>query len=124
MSVSKDGESWERMGDDPIIFDDSVEQNQKINGDAQILKYKDLYVMLYFIYDHQTAYNTFACSYDLVHWTKWTGEPLIKSEYDWENLYAHKPWMVVDKGVVYHFYCAVNDKGERFIALATNKQFS
>ena len=122
LSVSKDGEKWERFGEEPIIFDDSVEQNQKINGDAQIIKYKDLYIMLYFIADNKGAYNTFACSYDLIHWKKWLGEPLIKSEYDWENLYAHKPWLVVQNGVVYHFYCAVNDKGERFIALATSQQ--
>ena len=24
-------------------------------------------------------------------------------------------------GVIYHYYCAVNDKKERFIALATSK---
>ena len=51
----------------------------------------------------------------------WLGEPLIKSEYAWENLYAHKPWVVVQDGVVYHFYCAVNNQGERFIALATSQ---
>ena len=46
---------------------------------------------------------------------------IIKSEYEWENVYAHKPWVVVQNGIVDHFYCAVNDKGERFIALATSQ---
>ena len=78
--------------------------------------------MLYFIRDDKGAYNSFACSYDLIHWKKWTGEPLIKSEYEWENIYAHKPWVVTRGGVVYHFYCAVNDKDERFIAVATSKK--
>ncbi len=29
---------------------------------------------------------------------------------------------VKENGIVYHFYCAVNDKGERFIALATSEK--
>ncbi len=69
-----------------------------------------------------TAFNTFACSYDLVNWTKWNGENLIESQLEWENKFAHKPWIVVENGVVYHYYCAVNTKGERFIALATSKE--
>ena len=122
LAVSNDGETWERYGDKPVIFDDSIEQDQSINGDPQIIKYNDVYIMLYFIADRKGAYNTFACSYDLIHWKKWLGEPLVKSEFEWENVYAHKPWLVVNNGVVYHFYCAVNDKDERFIAVATNKK--
>ncbi len=86
------------------------------------MKIDDIYVMFYFVCEEgKGAYNTFACSYDLVEWTKWTGTPLVQSEHEWENIYAHKPWVLKDKEVVYHFYCAVNKKGERFIALATSK---
>ena len=120
LAVSNDGENWIRYGDKAIIFDDSLEQNIQINGDPQILKIGDLYVMVYFILQDGKAFNTFACSYDLLHWTKWDGKPLIESEYEWEDLYAHKPWIVVKDGVVYHYYCAVNNNNERFIALATN----
>ena len=121
LAVSNDGEKWMRYGDKAIIYDDSEKQNIRINGDPQILKIDDIYVMVYFILQDGKAFNTFACSYDLVHWTKWDGAPLIESEYKWENLYAHKPWIVVDKGVVYHYYCACNKDGERFIALATSR---
>ena len=82
----------------------------------------DLYVMLYFIFQGGKAFNTFACSYDLLHWTKWNGKPLIESECEWENKFAHKPWVVVCNDIVYHFYCAVNHQGERFIAVATSKE--
>ena len=92
------------------------------NKETKILKIDDLYVMVYFVMDGKTAFNTFACSYDLVHWTKWRGKNLIESEYEWENRYAHKPWIVVKDGVVYHYYCEKNTKGERFIALATSKK--
>ena len=64
------------------------------------------------------AFNTFACSYDLVRWTRWTCRPLIAPTEPWENVHAHKPWLIRWQGVTYHFYCAVNDRGERFIAVA------
>ena len=64
------------------------------------------------------AFDTFACSYDLQNWTLWDGEPLIAPEHPWENVHAHKPWFIRHNGVNYHFYCAVNDQGERFIAVA------
>ncbi len=122
LAVSNDAENWERYGDTPIIDDVSEYTYAKISGDPQIVKIGDLYVMFYFRYDEGIgAYNTFACSYDLVKWTKWKGEHLIKSEYEWENVYAHKSWVIKHNDVVYHFYCAVNNNNERFIALAASK---
>ncbi len=124
LAVSDDGEKWERYGDEPIINEVGKIENLFISGDPQIVKIGDIYVMFYFraIAKGGGAYNTFACSYDLVNWTVWDGEPLVKIEEEWENVYAHKNWVVKENGVVYHFYCAVNDKGERFIALATSEK--
>ncbi len=122
LAVSSDGEHWERYGDKPIIDDVSDDPTGCISGDPQIVKIGDVYVMFYFRYHGgKPAYNTFACSYDLVHWTRWEGEPLVYSTEEWENIHAHKSWVVCHEGTVYHFYCAVNDKNERFIALATSK---
>jgi hypothetical protein len=77
------------------------------------------------------AFNRFACSYDLVHWTDWEGDDLIKSSESYDERYAHKSFVLKHKGVVYHFYCAVNNKDQRGIAVATstdlgksNMQFS
>ena len=66
------------------------------------------------------AFDTFACSYDLVHWTKWDGLDLISPSEPWDHRYAHKPWVLKHNGIVYHSYCAVGDQG-RVIALATSK---
>lgn len=121
LAVSEDGERWERYGDRPVI--DLVTEDPKgvICGDPQIIRIGDIYVMFFFRYRAgEPAFNTFACSRDLVNWTHWKGKPLIESEYPWENVHAHKPWFVRHQGVNYHFYCAVNDKNERFIALATS----
>ena len=121
LAVSDDGIHWKRYGDKAIISAADCKDSVKINGDPQIIMVDGYYVMLYFIYDKEIgSYNTFAVSSDLVNWTKWDGEPLVKPEYDWENEHAHKQWVIKENGIVYHFYCAVNEK-ERFIALATSK---
>ncbi|RRB02414.1 glycosylase [Larkinella rosea] len=116
MAVSSDLTHWKRFGQEPLIT-----RKTGICGDAQIAKMGDLYVMFYFgAFWKPGAFERFACSYDLVHWTDWTGEDLIASTEPYDKTYAHKPWVIKWKGVVYHFYNAVGDKG-RVIAVATSK---
>ena len=123
LAVSQDGEHWERYGDRPVLDLITGVPNSKICGDPQIVKIGDIYVMFFFRYIiDEGAFNTFACSRDLVNWTVWDGEPLVKSEYPWEDVYAHKTWFVRYGGCNYHFYCAVNSQNERFIALATSQE--
>lgn len=120
-AVSNDGEKWERYGDRPIIDDIKDHEGQIISGDAQIVKIGDIYVMFYFKLINGQAFDSFACSRDFVNWTRWEGEPIIKASEEWDNSFAHKPWVIKHNGVVYHFYCACNNKAERFIAVATSK---
>ena len=121
LAVSNDGEQWERYGDRAIIDLVTDDPEGIICGDPQIMKIDDVYVMFFFRYRKgECAYNTFACSRDLVNWKIWDGEPLVSSEYEWEDEHAHKTWFVRYQGKNYHFYCACNQKGERFIALATS----
>lgn len=123
LAVSDDGEKWERYLDTPIIDETKTIDNLLISGDPQIVKIDNYYVMFFFrSIENGGAYNTFAVSENLVDWTIWDGEPLIKPEFDWENVFAHKSCVVKHDGIVYHYYCAVNDKGERFIALATSEE--
>lgn len=121
LAVSDDGENWERYGDRPVVDLVTGDPDGVICGDPQIVRIDDIYVMFFFRYiAGKPAFNTFACSRDLVNWTHWDGKPLIASEYEWENVHAHKTWFVRHNNKNYHFYCAVNDKNERFIALATS----
>jgi alpha-L-rhamnosidase len=116
MAVSKDMVHWKRFGDGPVI-----DNGSGISGDPQIVRMGDLWVMFYFgAFWEPGAFDTFACSRDLVHWTKWTGDHLISSSEPWDKTFAHKPWILKHNGVVYHFYCAVGAQG-RVIALATSK---
>ncbi len=122
LAVSDDGEHWERWGEHAIIDLASDGPCDFISGDPQIVLIGDIYVMFFFRFGKGAgAYDTFACSKNLVDWTIWDGEPLIKPELEWENVHAHKPWVVKHEGKVYHFYCAVNSNNERYIALAVSE---
>jgi predicted GH43/DUF377 family glycosyl hydrolase len=118
MAVSDDMVNWKRMGKDPVL-----NHHQGITGDAFIQKIDSVYVMFYFgafWQNTQGAFDRFACSTDLVHWTDWTGENLIQPSEEFDNQYAHKPNVIKWNGVVYHFYCAVNKENQRGIAVATS----
>ncbi len=116
MAVSNDMTAWKRYGIEPVI-----DAGSGISGDPQIVRIDDVWVMFYFgAFWKPEAFDTFACSYDLVHWTKWNGPHLVEPSEPWDQEYAHKPWVIKHDGVVYHYYCAVGNQG-RVIALATSK---
>jgi predicted GH43/DUF377 family glycosyl hydrolase len=119
MAVSDDMVHWKRYLAEPVMH-----HPVGITGDAVIQQIGNVYVMFYFgafWQDRKGAFNRFACSYDLVHWTDWQGANLIESSTPYDERYAHKSFVVKYNGVVYHFYCAVNNKEQRGIAVATSK---
>ena len=124
MAVSDDMEHWQRLGKDPVL-----DHHKGITGDAYLQKIGKVWVMFYFGCRWNAnpaikAWNSFACSYDLVHWTDWNGVPLVQATQSpdaYDNKYAHKSCVIKYKGVVYHFYCSVDYAGNRGIALATSK---
>jgi len=120
MAVSQDMTHWNRYGTNSVVVNGEAKKNG-MSGDPQIVKIGDVWTMFYFGAGWQPkAFDTFACSYDLVHWTKWGGAHLVQPSEDYDHIYAHKPWVVKWKGVVYHFYCAVGTEG-RVLALATSR---
>ncbi len=121
MAVSNDMVNWQRFRKDPVI-----NHHYGISGDAVIQKMDDLYVMFYFgaFWKERKgdgAFNRFACSYDLMNWTDWEGEDLIRPSEPYDETFAHKSFVIKHEGVVYHFYNAVNSKEQRGIAVATSK---
>ena len=118
MAVSDDMINWKRFGKNPIL-----DHLTGITGDPYIQKIGDIYVLFYFgafWKGTHAAFNRFACSYDLVHWTDWTGPDLVEPSEPYDEVFAHKSFVINYKGIVYHFYCAVDKKGNRGIALATS----
>ena len=121
IAISADMVHWKRYGANPVL-----DHHMGITGDAQIRKMGHLWVMFYFgafWKEKGGAFNRFACSYDLLHWTDWSGADLVAPSEYYDNLYAHKSSVVHYKGIVYHFYCAVDKHDQRGIAVATSKDF-
>ncbi|AOZ99221.1 glycoside hydrolase family protein [Flavobacterium commune] len=120
MAVSNDMKTWKRYGKKALL-----NHHRGITGDAYIQRVNDTWVMFYFGafwtgWD-QGAFNRFAVSNDLVNWKEWKGDNLIESSEPYDNMFAHKSFVVKHDGVVYHFYCAVNKAEQRGIAVATSK---
>lgn len=119
MAVSDDMISWKRFNNDPVVYHPAG-----ITGDGVIQKIGDTYVMFYFgafWKDRKGGFNRFAASRDLVNWTDWDGENLIESSTPYDQVFAHKSFVIKYKGIVYHYYCAVNKAGQRGIAVATSQ---
>lgn len=118
MAVSDDMIHWKRFEKEPVMH-----HPVGITGDAVIQKMGNMWVMFYFgafWQEKKGAFNRFAVSYDLVNWTDWQGEDLISSSEPYDEKFAHKSYLIKYNGVVYHFYCAVNNKDQRGIAVATS----
>ena len=122
VAFSHDMKKWTRYKANPIFAHDT---DGTITGDAQIVKMGNIYVMFYFSAFNPTreynAYNTFAASRDMIHWYDWQGADLIVPSKPYDEMFAHKSYVVEHDGVVYHFYCAVNNSGQRGIAVATSR---
>jgi predicted GH43/DUF377 family glycosyl hydrolase len=116
MALSDDMTHWKRHGPGPVIDNGP----RGISGDPQVVRIGDLWVMFYFGHVWKPkAFDTFACSHDLVNWTRWQGPHLVEPSEPWDATFAHKPGLSHGKSIVYHFYCAVGNRG-RAIAVATS----
>ena len=131
LALSDDMVHWERYPGNPVFHH---EVKGTITGDAQIVCMRPasatqppLYVMFYFrAFDPSrpySAYNTFSCSHDLIHWTDWQGKDLIWPTEAYDDLFSHKTFILKWQGVVYHFFCAVDKDMRRGIAVATSRDF-
>ena len=121
MAVSNDMIHWKRFRTEPVVH-----HPVGITGDPYLQKIGDVWVMFYFgafWEDRKGTFNRFSCSYDLVNWTDWNGDNLIEASTPYDEKFAHKSFVVKNNGIVYHFYCAVNNRDQRGIAVATSKDF-
>lgn len=134
IALSDDMLHWKRYEGNPVF---QHNHPSTITGDAQIVRMsvpssasgtaESYYVMFYYCAHNPEypygAYNSFAVSKDLIHWTDWKGEALVHPSESYDERYAHKSYVVKWNGTVYHFYCAVDKNRKRTIAMATSKKF-
>ena len=134
IALSDDLIHWKRYKGNPVFFHNYP---RTITGDAQIVEMKvpssvsgkteKYYVMFYYCAHNPEypygAYNNFAVSKDLIHWTDWKGPVLVSPSESYDSRYAHKSYVVKWNDTVYHFYCAVDKDRKRTIAVSTSKDF-
>lgn len=109
-ATSVDLKRWQRSSLNPVLpvgvagaFDD------RFASDPCVLRDGETWVMFYFGNSSDGhARDSYATSCDLVHWTK-SGQVLIDVGVagSIDSKYAHKPGIITKDGILYHFYCAV-----------------
>lgn len=82
LATSKDAKIWTNVQDNPVITMGPDEYDQYAVAMNQVIKYKGLYYGYY----HASAYKDWhewstniAVSKDLIHWTKYKNNPIIKN---------------------------------------------
>src|SRR5699024_12804141 len=122
--------NWEREATNPVLTPveqpNGEEWGTLYNGDADVVKIGDYWVMFYFtdtpvqIGDKVKPNNvidSFAVSKDMVNWHK-SDYKLTEKNTTYARSYAHKTAVVKKNGVVYHYYNAVAYQ-ERAMSLST-----
>jgi predicted GH43/DUF377 family glycosyl hydrolase len=92
-------------------------------GDPSVYQIGNIWYMAYYGYSATTkkAYDGLACTTDdkfPLGWEKYSGNPvLVPGPDEFDNMFAHKPFIVNYNGKHYHYYTAVGPGGRK-IALA------
>jgi len=122
MALSDDMVRWRRYREAPVVLPYEW-HGAAVAGDPQVVRIGDLWVM-FFWNTIDTApngrFDSFACSYDLVNWTRWEGQKLTGPVKPYEYNQSAKPWVIKHNGVVYHYHDAQGTDGQVTIALATS----
>lgn len=124
LATSPDLKTWTRSPANPVLPRgppgawDSV-----FASDPIAFRHGDLWVLFYYGFDGAHARDGLAASRDLRRFTKLPRPILdIGEPGSLDSQHAHKPSVVWDRGVFYHFYCAVRDRdGCRTITLAASR---
>jgi len=126
-ATSPDLIHWTRMETNPLLNTDKAPNGgtwgSSHNADADVVKVGDYWVMHYFTATPSSGIvDSFAVSTDLVNWQKSYITTTARNS-TWSSTYSHKPCVVKNNGVVYHYYCAVGNQG-RVIAVDTSIDLS
>jgi beta-xylosidase len=123
---------WTRHPANPLLRkgDPAADRDHRIIGDPWIMRSPggNTWEMYYFAFDGRHARECLATSTDLIHWTKSPFNPIMDAGLPgtYDGIHCHKPSIVVQDDVYYHFFTACGPDGKggehRAIGLATSKR--
>ena len=110
MAFSDSLRDWNRYENNPVLkvtpnhWDSYFSCGQHVLFDSR----KNCWVMFYCGFDANHAQEGVAISYDMMHWEK-CPKPIITvgKPGDIDSTHAHKPCIIYNEGMLWHFYCAV-----------------
>ncbi len=123
LCFSDDLVHWRRHPANPVLdVGPPGSWDCRFASDPQVLQINGRWHMFYYGFDGHHAGDGVAYSDDLLTWHKEPRNPILTpgpaGSYD--ELHAHKPMVLYQDGVWYHFYTCVGAAG-RGIALATSR---
>jgi predicted GH43/DUF377 family glycosyl hydrolase len=108
----------------PLIDVVAATWESSIVGDPSVRRVGDLWVMDYFGFNGTNASDGIAVTPDgefPLGWTKHPNNPILSPSESYDATYAHKPFVFVDGGRIFHYYTAVSAGNVRQIALAVSR---
>lgn len=107
VATSTNLKDWKRYEKNPVLKVSPERWDAGFVSDPCILQDGDQWVMYFFGYNYKKAQEGIALSKDLLNWKKYP-EPIIKvgDEGELDSIFAHKPSVITNNGVLYHFYCS------------------
>ena len=108
LATSTDLLHWQRHVDNPLLPITPNAWDSRFASDPFVVRDSNTWLMFYYGYNSRHAQDGLACSTDLLHWEKHP-DPIIPygQPGTLDATHAHKPSIVCQGGVLYHFYCAV-----------------
>lgn len=121
---STDLKRWVRFSGNPVLRNGPPgSPDERFCSDPCVLRYGHQWAVFYYGLDARgVARDLLALSPDLRHMAKCQGFLIdVGPAGSVDSQYAHKPSVVFNQGVLYHFYCAVSLEFGRGISLAASR---
>jgi predicted GH43/DUF377 family glycosyl hydrolase len=111
LATSTDGINWIKYPN-PVL---SGNNNEYQVGATSVIKINDTYYMYYTggVYQ-QVWWISLATSTDGINWTKYSGNPILTSNYSWEGYGVYHPSVIEENGAYKMVYMSTNSNGFGF----------
>jgi predicted GH43/DUF377 family glycosyl hydrolase len=121
---SVDLKNWVRFSGNPVVRNGPPgSPDERFASDPCVLRYGDQWAIFYYGLDARgVARDLLALGRDFRQVAKCRGFLIdVGPAGSVDSTYAHKPSVVFNNGVLYHFYCAVSPEYGRGISVATSR---